>query len=54
MCDKCRKTDANLPGSFENEAAVSSSSEYYMNKREASDSFQIEQTHFVSSLNKTL
>jgi hypothetical protein len=54
ICDKCRKTIANLPRSFENEAVVSSSSEYDMNRKEDLDSFKSEQTYFVSSLNKTL
>jgi hypothetical protein len=39
---------------FGNEADVSSSSEYDINKKEDVDSFKIEQTHYVSSLNKYL
>jgi hypothetical protein len=48
------KAVADLPRSFGNEAVVSSSSEYDINKKEGLDSFKIEQTHFVSSLDKTL
>jgi hypothetical protein len=54
ICDKCRKTIENLPKSFGNEAVVSSSSEYDMNKKEDFSSFQIEQTHVISSLNTAL
>jgi hypothetical protein len=50
--DKCKKTTANLPKSFRNEAFVSSSSEYDIYKKEDTVRFEIEQTHFVSSLNK--
>lgn len=51
--DKCRKTIANLPKSFGNEAAVTSSSEYDINKKKNFNSFKSMQTHFVSSLNET-
>jgi hypothetical protein len=54
ICDKCRKTIANLPESFGNEAVASSSLEYDINKKEDLTSFKIEQTNLVSSLNKTL
>jgi hypothetical protein len=49
ICDKCRKTIASsLPQSFGNEAVVSSSSEYDINKKEDLDSFKTKQTHFVA------
>jgi hypothetical protein len=54
ICDKGMKTIANLPEGFGNEAIVSSISEYDINIKEDLDSFKIEQTHFISSLNKTL
>jgi hypothetical protein len=45
------KTGANLPERFGNEATVSSSSEYNINKKTSVVLKQ--QNHFVSSLNKT-
>jgi hypothetical protein len=54
ICDKCRKTIAHLPKHFGNKEFVSSSSKCDINKEEDLDGFKIEQTHFVSSLNKTL
>jgi hypothetical protein len=44
---------ANLSESFGNEAVVSSSSEHDINKKEDLNSFKLEHTHFISSLNKT-
>jgi hypothetical protein len=41
ICDKCRKTIANLPASFGNEAVVSSSSEYDINIKENLEIFKI-------------
>jgi hypothetical protein len=41
ICDKCRKTIANLPTSFGNESGVSSSSEYDINEKEGLKSFKI-------------
>jgi hypothetical protein len=43
-----------LPASFENKMGVSSYSEYDINKKEDLGSFKTEQTHFVSTLNKTM
>jgi hypothetical protein len=47
ICDKCRKTIADLPESFGNEAVVPSSSEYHIRKKKDLGSFKTEQTHFV-------
>jgi hypothetical protein len=52
--DKCKKTIANYPESSGNEAEFSSSSEFNINGKEGLNSFKIDQTHHVSSLNKSL
>jgi hypothetical protein len=52
--DKCGKAVANLPKSFGNNAVAFSCSEYDINKKEDFNSFKTEQTHIVSSLEKSL